>query len=72
MVDDIVDWDTVKNEDQIATTLEFFTSLIPILAPGGTIIIVGTRYADQDLYGYIIRERRWLLGSITFIRLGII
>lgn len=56
VVDDIVDWDTVKNPDQIEATKDFFTSLIPILAPGGTIIVVGTRYVDSDLYGYIIRE----------------
>lgn len=56
ILDDIVTWDNVRNADQIQKTLDVFKMCIPLLDPGGILIVCGTRYVDQDLYGHIIRN----------------
>lgn len=56
ILDDVVDWDNVRNSEQIDKTLDFFRMVQPLLDPGGLLIVCGTRYVDQDLYGHIIRE----------------
>ncbi len=56
ILDDIVNWDNVRNSDQLEKTLDVFKMVIPLLDPGGILIVVGTRYVEQDLYGHIIRN----------------
>ena len=56
ILDDIVNWDNVRNSEQIQKTLDVFKMVIPLLDPGGILIVCGTRYVDPDLYGHIIRN----------------
>lgn len=56
--DDLVTWDNVETADAIKKTKNFFQSISPLLDPGGTLIVCGTRYDDSDLYAYILEERK--------------
>lgn len=56
ILDDVVYHGNVQNAEQIEKTLEYFRTVQPLLDPGGTLIVVGTRWHDQDLYGYILGE----------------
>lgn len=56
ILDDVVDWESVRTAEQVEKTLYFFKMVIYLLDPGGVIIVNGTRYVDQDLYGHIIRN----------------
>lgn len=56
ILDDVVHKDNVQTSDQIEKTLDYFRMVQPLLTPGGTLIVDGTRYADADLYGYILSD----------------
>jgi hypothetical protein len=56
IVDDPVSQRNTLTEGQIEKTLQWYRLLLSILEPDGTIIICGTRYDDEDLYGSIIAK----------------
>jgi hypothetical protein len=56
ILDDVVTWDNVRNADAIQKTRDFYQMVLPLLDPGGTLIVVGTRYGDSDLYSYILEQ----------------
>lgn len=56
IVDDLVDEKNTQTSDQIDKTINHFKALIPMLEPGGTILVVGTRWHFRDLYSYIIQQ----------------
>lgn len=58
ILDDIVTPDNVKTEAGIQTVREYFEMVDPFIDPGGREIVIGTRYADGDLYGHIEREMK--------------
>ena len=53
ILDDMVTDKRVRNSEQIQKVIDTFKFIQPLLDPGGMIIVVGTRYHDEDLYGYI-------------------
>lgn len=53
IVDDIVSRENTTTPDQIKKVISYYQSLIPILEVGGELIIIGTRWHLQDLYGHI-------------------
>lgn len=55
ILDDIVTPDSVKSDVGIKNTQDYFAMVEPYLDPGGKLIVIGTRYADADLYGDIKR-----------------
>lgn len=55
-LDDLIDQTTVTSPEQREKTLEWYRLAISLLEPGGKLIIIGTRYHYDDLYGYLIRE----------------
>ncbi len=60
LCDDILDKENTANPEQMAKVDEWFwKTLKPCLAPGGSIIVVGTRWADGDLYQHLIEEKKW-------------
>lgn len=60
LCDDILDKENTANPEQMAKVDEWFwKTLKPCLAPGGSIIVIGTRWADGDLYQRLIEEKRW-------------
>jgi len=60
--DDLVDENNINTKEQIEKVITFYRNSRPLLDPGGEMIIIGTRWAEDDLYGMIIKE---LAGSIN-------
>lgn len=58
--DDILDEENTANPDQqekIETW--FWKTLKPALAPGGTMVVIGTRWSEGDLYQKLIEDNKW-------------
>lgn len=56
ILDDLENEDTVKEPEQMEKVKAFYRKMQPVLNPGGRIIVCGTRYADEDLYGWLMKE----------------
>ena len=54
--DDLHDEKNTRTDDQIAWVRTHLRLLESVLDPGGELIVVGTRWADNDIYGGIIEE----------------
>lgn len=54
IMDDVVNRDLVSTPEQIQKTILFYKDALDLLEPTGTLIIIGTRWADSDLYGWIL------------------
>lgn len=58
--DDILDEENTANpEQQGKIETWFWKTLKPALVPGGSMIVIGTRWAEGDLYQKLIEEKRW-------------
>jgi len=51
--DDLVNRDYINTREQIEKTVLFYKDALDLLEPGGQMIILGTRWSDADLYGWI-------------------
>ncbi len=60
--DDLVEESNINTKEQLEKVINFYRNSRPLLDPGGRMIIVGTRWAEDDLYGMILKE---LSGSIN-------
>lgn len=56
LLDDIVGKENYKTPEQRAKTLEFYRSTLSLLEPAGMLIVVGTRWHMDDIYGHILDE----------------
>lgn len=54
--DDLVNKENTATKEQIRKTIDFFKGQTSIIEPGGEIIVVGTRWNFDDLYGHIQSE----------------
>lgn len=54
ILDDVVSSNNVSTTDQIEKTIDHYKLLLSILDPGGTIIVIGTRWAYYELYGWLL------------------
>lgn len=61
ILDDLVNEDNVGTMDQIDKTIKFYKYAQPLLAKDGEFIIIGTRYHEADLYGYILNPENGIL-----------
>lgn len=52
--DDLVNRDFISTSEQIEKTILFYKDALDLLEPTGQFIILGTRWADADLYGWIL------------------
>lgn len=57
VLDDLVSFKNIT-ETGMKNVMACFKMVAPLLDPGGTLIIVGTRYHDEDLYGHILANLR--------------
>ena len=65
--DDIVSPENITTKEQIQKVIEAYRDCLPLLDPGGKIIMIGTRYAIGDVYGHIMdNEMRSLNGHVFF------
>lgn len=69
ILDDIVNRDTISTREQIEKSILFLKDILDLLEPGGELIILGTRWHDQDLYGWIMDKDNDMLSSFdVFMR----
>jgi predicted phage terminase large subunit-like protein len=69
ILDDIVNRDTVNTREQIEKSILFLKDILDLLEPGGEMIILGTRWHDQDLYGWIMDKSNDIITSFdVFLR----
>ena len=54
--DDLVNRDYINTQEQIEKTILFYKDALDLLEPNGKFIIIGTRWHDADLYGWIMDE----------------
>jgi predicted phage terminase large subunit-like protein len=54
IMDDVVNRDFINTQEQIEKTILFYKDALDLLEPDGTLIVIGTRWADADLYGWIM------------------
>jgi len=65
VVDDIVDFENSITEGSRARLKAWFwETLVPVLEPDGEILVVGTRWAENDLYAELLRT--WKGNSFVF------
>lgn len=54
IIDDAVNRENITTIDQIRKVYKFYQDCLDLLEPGGELIIIGTRWHDSDLYGWIM------------------
>lgn len=63
LFDDVVTPENTGTPEQTRKTIEAFKDCLPLLNPGGKIVVIGTRYTQGDLYGELIEtEARSING----------
>ena len=67
ILDDIVNRDNVNTKDLIDNTLLSYKDILSLLEPGGTLLILGTRWHYADLYGYILDKDNGLLQDFQIL-----
>lgn len=68
IADDIVVPDNVQTKEQREKVYEFYLSLFDLLEPDGRIVVIGTRYHQDDLYARILEENSRHKNWSCFIR----
>ena len=63
ILDDVVNRDSINTRDQIDKTILFLKDVLDLLEPGGELIILGTRWHDDDLYGWIMDKTNDIISS---------
>lgn len=59
LLDDILDEENTADPEQREKVKNwYFKTLIPCLVPGGVVVGLGTRWADEDLYQHLVTPRR--------------
>lgn len=56
IADDLVNEINVMALGQRRKAITHLQSLYPLLAPGGTLLLIGTRWAENDLYSWVINK----------------
>lgn len=54
IMDDMVNRDMVNTPDQIRKTVLFYKDALDLLEPNGVLLVIGTRWHQNDLYGWIM------------------
>lgn len=68
IADDLVEPDNVRTKEQRDKVYEFYLSLFDLLEPNGRIVVIGTRYHQDDLYSKILDEHAQHNNWSLFIR----
>lgn len=67
VADDLVNRETISTKEQRAKLALYLKDLIDLLEPDGELILIGTRWHHDDLYGRLLREHPelWMLFHRT-------
>lgn len=66
ILDDVVTEDTVNTKEQIEKTIQFYRMCQPLLEKNGELIIIGTRWREDDLYGWIMDKENGVSSDFDF------
>ncbi len=66
LFDDPVTPENTTTPEQTRKTIDSFKDCLPLLDPGGKIIVVGTRYSNGDLYGGLIENESRSINGVFF------
>lgn len=67
ILDDPVSFNNINTPEQLQKTIDFYKMLLSVLEPDGAIVVVGTKYTVQDLYGWLTDEESPEKGQIDSI-----
>jgi predicted phage terminase large subunit-like protein len=68
VADDLVEPDNVRTKEQRDKVHEFYLSLFDLLEPTGRMVVIGTRYHQDDLYSKILDENKEHSNWSLFLR----
>lgn len=68
LMDDLVNRENIGTEDQIEKVKQFYKDCQPLLDVGGRMVIIGTRWDYNDLYGWILDEPNVLSDFDIMVR----
>lgn len=54
IMDDVVNRDNIATMDQTLKVIQRYKDSLDLLEPGGELVVIGTRWHDADLYGWIM------------------
>ena len=54
ILDDVVNRDNISTKDQIEKVILYYKDIIDLLEPTGKLIVIGTKWHDSDLYGWLM------------------
>ena len=61
ILDDVVNDATISTREQIEKTIQFYRMCQPLLEKDGEMIVIGTRYRDDDLYSWIMDRENGII-----------
>lgn len=63
--DDVVSPENSTTAEMVRKTIDSYRDCLPLLDPGGKLIVIGTRYSMSDLYGSLLEnEARTINGTV--------
>lgn len=65
ILDDLVNSDNITTKDQLDKVIEFYKQSLSVLEPKGELLVVGTRWHQSDLYGWILDPENNILPSFA-------
>lgn len=68
IADDLVEPDNSRTKEQRDKVYDFYLSLFDLLEPRGKIVVIGTRYHQDDLYAKILEENAQHNNWSVFVR----
>lgn len=63
--EDIVTPENTTTPEQIRKVIDGYQACLPLLDPGGKLLMIGTRYAMSDVYGYIIENESRSINGLA-------
>ena len=70
IMDDVVNRDNIGTQDQIGKVIHRYRDSLDLLEPGGQLIVIGTRWHDSDLYGWILDPANDIKASYDILVKG--
>lgn len=56
IADDLVTRESISTKEQRLKLIKYYKDLLDLLEPGGTLLVIGTRWHYDDLYGWLLSE----------------
>lgn len=64
LFDDLVTEHNTTTPDQVRKVIDGYRATLPLLDPGGKLLLIGTRYVMSDIYGYLIENESRSINGV--------